>query len=53
LNQLEELRPRDKTAVPVTNVKETQDQRAMVTVSVPGAQAPNNPVVFDVRIEHH
>jgi len=53
LNQLEELRPRDKTAVPVTNVKETQEQRAMVTVSVPGAQAPNNPVVFDVRIEHH
>ncbi|MGI9108116.1 MAG: protein kinase domain-containing protein [Pyrinomonadaceae bacterium] len=53
LKELEDLRPRDKTVAAVADVKELRDQRPAVTILVPGAQAPGEPVVFDIRIEHN
>ena len=62
LKELEDLRARAKTAAPVADVKElgannggaeSVGEAASVTVSVASASAPVEPVVFDIRIEHH
>jgi hypothetical protein len=54
LKELEDLRARAKTAVPIADVKElrTNDGAAAVGVWVASASAPVEPVVFDIRIEH-
>jgi hypothetical protein len=55
LKELEDLRARSKTALPVADVKEASDREggaASVAVAVQSAGAPAEPVVFDIRIEH-
>lgn len=59
LKELEDLRARAKTAAPVADVKELKARdgagaaASAVAVSVASASAPIEPVVFDIRIEHH
>jgi hypothetical protein len=59
LKELEDLRARAKTAAPVADVKEVSANdvgttgAASLVVSVASASAPVEPVVFDIRIEHH
>lgn len=55
LKELEDLRARSKTALPVADVKEESDARgaaASIAVAVESAGAPVEPVIFDIRIEH-
>ncbi|HYG11200.1 MAG TPA: protein kinase, partial [Pyrinomonadaceae bacterium] len=54
LKELEDLRARAKTGLPVADVKEldTNGGAAAVAVAVQSAGAPSEPVVFDIRIEH-
>jgi hypothetical protein len=55
LKELEDLRARSKTALPVAAVKEESDAKggaASVAVAVESAGAPSDPVIFDIRIEH-
>jgi serine/threonine protein kinase len=57
LKELEDLRARAKTAAPVADVKELSANdggaAAALVVSVASASAPVEPVIFDIRIEHH
>jgi serine/threonine-protein kinase len=54
LKELEDLRARAKTAAPVADVKELNtNDGAAVAVRLASADAPVEPVVFDIRIEHH
>jgi serine/threonine-protein kinase len=62
LKELEDLRARAKTAAPVADVKEVSANdgvaaadggAASLVVSVASASAPVEPVIFDIRIEHH
>jgi hypothetical protein len=62
LKELEDLRARAKTAAPVADVKEVsandggaaaEGGAASLVVSVASANAPVEPVIFDIRIEHH
>jgi len=55
LKELEDLRARSKTALPVADVKDLDAQggrAAAVAVVVQSAGAPDEPVIFDIRIEH-
>ncbi|HEY9405745.1 MAG TPA: protein kinase [Pyrinomonadaceae bacterium] len=54
LKELEDLRARSKTALPVADVKDSgaQGGAATVAVAVQSAGAPSEPVIFDIRIEH-
>jgi len=54
LKELEDLRARSKTALPVADVKDSgaQGEAATVIVAVQSAGAPSEPVIFDIRIEH-
>ncbi|HEX8130339.1 MAG TPA: protein kinase [Pyrinomonadaceae bacterium] len=56
LKELEDLRARSKTALPVADVKPSDAQEggagASVSVVVEASAAPVEPVIFDIRIEH-
>jgi hypothetical protein len=53
LKELEDLRARSKTALPVADVKDSGAQKSgAVAVAVQSAGAPSEPVIFDIRIEH-
>jgi serine/threonine-protein kinase len=55
LKELEDLRARAKTALPVADVKGASDAKggaASVVVAVQSAGLPVEPVIFDIRIEH-
>jgi serine/threonine-protein kinase len=51
LKELEDLRARAKTGLPFADVKD-ETGAASVAVAVQSAGAPDEPVVFDIRIEH-
>ncbi|HLL72347.1 MAG TPA: protein kinase, partial [Pyrinomonadaceae bacterium] len=58
LKELEDLRALWKTAAPVADVKESgassaESAAVTVFVSQPAAGASAEPVIFDIRIEHH
>ncbi len=52
LKELEDLRARAKTALPVGDVKDADGESGAVTVAVQATAAPTEPVIFDIRIEH-
>jgi len=53
LKEFEELRERAKTMSPTTDVKGSEAQsEGAVTVSVKPANAPAEPAIFEIRIEH-
>jgi hypothetical protein len=52
LKELEDLRARSKTALPVADVKDSGAESGAVAVAVQSAGAPSEPVIFDIRIEH-
>jgi len=54
LKEFEELRERAKTMSPIADVKEVDAKsEGAVTVSAKAANAPVEPVIFEIRIEHH
>jgi serine/threonine-protein kinase len=52
LKELEDLRARAKTALPVGDVKDADGKSRALTVAVEATAAPSEPVIFDIRIEH-
>ncbi len=53
LKEFEELRVRAKTMSPIADVKVTDAKsEGAVTVSAKSANAPGEPVIFEIRIEH-
>jgi serine/threonine-protein kinase len=58
LKELEDLRARAKTALPVADVKGSEGKGGAssapaAVVAVASSGAPSEPVIFDIRIEHH
>ena len=52
LKELEDLRARSKTALPLADVKDSGTPDGSVAVAVQSEGAPSEPVIFDIRIEH-
>ncbi len=53
LKELEELRGRAQTATPTGDVIELNESERALTVAVPAARAAAQPLIFEIRIEHH